>query len=85
MKPHWVSISLDGSSFDSTQFASIIRAVDIYFLTHMKPYLVRFFSSLGVDGNKHATAFLDAQSDLTRHLFVHLPGINYPSWTVDQE
>jgi hypothetical protein len=49
----WVSISIDGSAFDSTQHAEIFNMIDIPFMRHMAPYLTKHFDLLGPDSEAH--------------------------------
>jgi hypothetical protein len=39
IRPDWRSISIDGSAFDSSQFASLMRVVDNYFWQRMRPFV----------------------------------------------
>lgn len=43
------SISVDGSAFDSTQYAELMRACDNIFWVKLRPYLVSCFLRSGFD------------------------------------
>lgn len=55
------------------------------FLKKLRPFLLKHFSQLGPDPEGHVEAFLTAQQDLRRELFVHIPRISYQGWTRRQE
>jgi len=75
-----VAICIDGSGFDSTQFSSLIQAVDHRLFECLREYFDRALSS--VSGHVHdIDKFMSAICQTERNLFVHAPDARYINWT----
>jgi len=89
IKKNWKAISIDGSSFDSSQFAALMEETDNRFWTLMSGEVKRILAyNLEALSFKSERTLDDIHAVLmaallqTRNIgFVNFPGVNAPNWT----
>jgi len=89
ISPKWLAISIDGSAFDSSQFAILMQCVDDVFFSGIKPFIRKvveyWFETLPVPPTRSVNEMVDViigqllVNDFD--LFVHAPGVNGPKWS----
>ena len=88
IKPHWKSLSIDGSSFDSSQFAILMDSVDNNFWRRMRPFIRKIVEH---NWNLFPVTPLVSKETITENLmrsllstknivFVEVPTVNAPEW-----
>lgn len=84
VKPHWSSISIDGSAFDSTQLASLMEITDNVFWQRLQPAIERF---MAVDGwnnpNASSTRLVADATKTDLKMFTRIPGCSFPVMPTD--
>lgn len=73
-------VSIDGSAFDSTQFATNKDAVEGELFRRLRPWLVRLFShedntAAGMSADEAADLYIKTATQTEQVTFVHAPGI----------
>lgn len=81
MKPGWLSLSIDGSAFDSTQYHQLHKCIDVPFWKGLKEYVVKAMRSAGFYYPKKSAEKMIKQ--ITRqetYIFANIPNIHGPAW-----
>lgn len=88
IKAFWLAISIDGSGFDSSQFACLMKSVDNRFWKMVEPFIRRIVQANYDSFNLCPTVTVDEiMKNLMKALlktknvvFVRLPTVNAPRW-----
>jgi hypothetical protein len=83
-------VSVDGSAFDSTQYAELMKCVDVKFWTGCLEWLISLFTLrenfvAGLTPREAACRALKALCDTSHIIFVLAPGIDQGGWTQKEE
>lgn len=84
---HWISISTDGSSWDSSQFPEL-QAIESYFLECIRPSISKLIAynkdlispDEGPSADQIENNVMKAFSQTVNHIFMKIPDIKSPTW-----
>jgi hypothetical protein len=86
----WLAISIDGSSFDASQYAILQKIVENEFFRRLEPQILEWciFQTQGLknvrDPADIAKAMMKSLLSTTNVMYITLPGINDEPWTDEQ-
>lgn len=88
IKPDWKAISIDGSAFDSSQYAPLMRSVDNRFFENLKPFIRQiiqhnwesFKVTPLVSIDQMTTSLMKSLTSTSNTVFIKAPGVNAPDW-----